>query len=138
MFTRSLPVMAFVSGVLLTVVATTTDSADRQVVASVAEQQMNVAHEAMRTINKLQKAPAPVTSEQIYSWSHRLMQAELAVGGNDADRTDAIKKHLERMKTIEKRAEQGYRQGEIGYFELLEARWHRVEAEALLSKPKPK
>jgi len=126
--------MAVVCGVLLTLIATTTDSADRQAAAPVAEQRLELAREAMQAVEALQKAQGPVTSEQLYCWSHRLMQAELEVSGNDADRTAAIKKHLQLMKTLEKRAEGGYRHGEMSYFDLMEARWRRLEAEALLSE----
>ncbi|MFV2067787.1 MAG: heavy metal-binding domain-containing protein [Pirellulales bacterium] len=96
-----------------------------------ARAQLEAARQAMQAIGELQKHREPVTSEQIYCWSHRLMQAELEVSGNDADRTAAIEKHLERMKTLEKRAEEGHRNEEISYFDLLEARWHRLEAEAM-------
>jgi len=122
------------SGVLLTLLATTSDSADHQCASPVGEQRLKVAREAMRATGVLQKAQGPVTSERLYCWSHRLMQAELEVSGTDADRTAAIEKHLKLMKTIEKRAEQGYRHGEMSYFDLLESRWRRLEAEALLSE----
>ena len=47
-----------------------------------------------------------------------------------------MEKHLQRMKTLERRAEEGHQHGAIGYFDLLEARWRRIEAEALLSESK--
>jgi len=128
--------MAMISGLLLTLATAATNSADRQVASSVAEQRLELAREAMRAIEVLQKAPERVTSEQIYRWSHRLMQAELSASGNEAGRTAAMEKHLQRMKTLEKRAEDGHQHGAIGYFDLLEARWRRIEAEALLSNSK--
>ena len=133
---RYLPVVALMSGLLSTLIAAATNSADRQVAVPEADQRLKLAREAMRAIEVLQKAPERVTSEQIYRWSHRLMQAELSVSGNEAERTAAIEKHLQRMKTLEKRAEEGHQHGETGYFDLLEARWRRIEAEALLSNSK--
>jgi hypothetical protein len=87
-------------------------SADRQVAPPIAEQRVKLAREAMRTIDKLKKMRETATNEQLYCWSHRLMQAELEMSGNDAARTAAIEKHLERMKIMEERAEEGYRSGD--------------------------
>jgi hypothetical protein len=126
------------SGVLLTVIAITANSADRPVAAPIAEQRLKLAREAMRALGELERMREPVTSEQLYRWSHRLMQVELKVRANEADRTAAVTKHLERMKSIEERVEEGYRNGEISYFNLLEARWRRLEAEALLAELKIK
>jgi outer membrane protein TolC len=109
------------------------DPEDRQ---SVAKQRLQVAQEANDAIKAMRRARENVSSEEVYRWSGRLMEAQMAMSEKKADQIAAINAYLSKVKEMAKLAKQGYEQGELGYLQLLDAKWHVLEAESLLSQAK--
>ena len=110
--------------------------ADPEDARSLAEQRLKVAQEANDAIKAMRKTGEIAGPQQVYRWSRRLMEAEVAMSEKKADRIAAINGYLLRVKRMEELAKQGYDQGEVGYLELLDAKWRVLEAESLLSQAK--
>ena len=88
---------------------------DSEGARSLAEQRLKVAQEANDALKALKKMREIASAEQVYRWSRRLMEAEMAMSEKDADRIAAINAFLLRVKRMEALAKQGYDQGEVGY-----------------------
>ena len=99
-----------------------------------AEQRLKLAQEANDAINAMSKARENASSEQVYRWSRRLMEAEEGISDKKVDQVAAINAYLLRMKAMEQRLSQAYRQGEASYLDDLEAQWYVLEAELLLAR----
>jgi hypothetical protein len=101
---------------------------------TLAEQRLKVAQQASDAIKALRKTRRNVSSEQVYRWSLRLMEAEKGMSNKTADEIAAVNAHLLRMKEMEQRLSQAYHQWEAGHLDALEAQWYVLEAELLLSQ----
>lgn len=110
--------------------------ADLENPRSLAKQRLQVAQEANNAIKTMRKNRENASAEQVYRWSRRLMEAEMEMSEKKADQIAAVNAYLLRMKEIEKLAKEGYQQGEVGYLELVDAKWYVLEAESLLSRAK--
>jgi hypothetical protein len=67
-------------------------------------------------------------------WSRRILDAELDLRGNTEERMAALQKYVERAIKLERVARESFAREAIGEVELLEAEYHRCEAEALLER----
>ena len=102
-----------------------------------AKQRLELAQEANDAIKAAIDSKAlGRDSEQVRRWSRRLMEAKVAMSEKKADQVAAINAYLLRMKELEKLAKEGHRAGEVGNLKLLDAKWHVLEAESLLSQAK--
>jgi outer membrane protein TolC len=78
------------------------------------------------------------SAEEVVLWSRRLLDAERPLCKNKEDEIAAVQQHLDRMKELEKRAEQLVKAGAATRKDVSAARYHRFEAEILLSQLKGK
>ena len=111
--------------------------ADPENPRSLAEQRLKVAQEANDMIEAMRKAlESGASSEQVRRWSRRLMEAEMGMSEKKADQIAAINAYLSKMKELEKSTKELYTDLEMGYVELLDAKWYVLESESLLSQAK--
>ena len=73
---------------------------DPEEASSLAERQLQVAREADDAIRAIREMREIVVTEQIHTWSRRLMEAEMAMSEKKADRIAAINGYLLRVKKM--------------------------------------
>lgn len=111
--------------------------ADPESPRSLAKQRLELGQEANDAVKAgIDSKALGRDSKQVRRWSRRLMEAKVATSEKKADQVAAINAYLLRMKELEKLAKWGCDNEEVGYLELLDAKWHVLEAEALLSQAK--
>jgi hypothetical protein len=72
----------------------------------------------------------------IHLWARRLLIAELDRSSGQADRVAAFEEYLVRMKDLEERSIAHYGERRISDLELMDAEFHRLEAESWLEMVK--
>jgi hypothetical protein len=70
----------------------------------------------------------------VFIWSKRVLDAELDVSGNEAERMAALAAHLTRTKRLEDVAKDLHARGVVSELEVLEAEFHRYNAEVQLAE----
>jgi hypothetical protein len=70
----------------------------------------------------------------VFIWSKRVLDAELDLSGNEAERLAALAAHLTRTKRLEEVAKDLHARGAVSDLEVLEAEYHRYDAEVQLAE----
>lgn len=70
-------------------------------------------------------------------WSQRVLDAELAIATDAAERTKACQAHLDRTQEIEKIAASHFKVGQGTQTSALAAEYYRLDAESRLNAQKP-
>jgi hypothetical protein len=87
---------------------------------------------------KIRTAQWRDSSERLYRWSRRILEAEQALAKDPAGRSRALKGHLDRMADLEKRSETFLRVGGALRADVDAARFFRLEAEVWIAQEKAK
>jgi RNA polymerase sigma factor (sigma-70 family) len=114
---------------------------DDQVLKTLAAARVQTARSAVNMLMDPQFAPDDRASryrafDAIPTWSHRLMEDQIRVAADRADRVAAMREHRDRMKKLEDLYAE-LRKGESGYLwatDVLNVKYHRLEAEQLLAE----
>jgi hypothetical protein len=70
----------------------------------------------------------------VFIWSKRVLDAELDLSGNEAERMAALAANLTRTKRLEDVAKALHARGLVSELEVLEAEYHRYDAEVQLAE----
>jgi hypothetical protein len=98
-----------------------------------AKARLEVARKGLALVEKQGPARGP-GSPDVYIWSKHVLNAELDLSGNEDERLAAQEAHLKRTIRLEDMAKNWFDRGLITEVELLEATYHRLDAEVQLAK----
>lgn len=80
----------------------------------------------------------PFDLEKLNLWSLRWSRAEQALSTKKADHIAAAEAHLARMKKWEAVMQDQFKERQVSRFEVVQAKYHRIEAERWLAEVKGK
>jgi hypothetical protein len=99
--------------------------------------QADLARKALQTIDVLREKTGQSTdAATIYTWSRRLVEAELASKDGKTERIAAAQAHHDRMKKLMEDSFTLYKNGEVQILVYMDAQYHYNEAVSLLAKVK--
>jgi hypothetical protein len=98
--------------------------------------QIQVARDAIRTIEQMRTSGQAVSERDYAEWSIRLMQAKRAFDGTTAGEIEALEAHASRMKDSRERAHGLYRAGQANFLQYLDAIYRYNEATTWVEKAK--
>jgi hypothetical protein len=99
----------------------------------IAKTRLDVARKGLAQVEK-ETPGAGRPYDGIFIWSKRVLHAELALSGNEADKMAALEAHLTRTMRLERIAKDWFATGVIREVDLLEAEYHRLDAEFQLEE----
>jgi hypothetical protein len=87
-------------------------------------------------LQRRQVDPTVADPEYLYRWSRRWLEAERVLGTTKEKRVAACAAHLERMRTLEAQQEEWAKKGFAAKYELVAAKFYRIEAEQWAAQEK--
>jgi hypothetical protein len=89
-------------------------------------------------VDKEQEGEGAEDYDDIWVWSKRVLEAELAVSTEKGERIAALEAHLKRAVRLEKFALREFGRGGFSSLNVLEAKYRRCEVEWRLAEEKAK
>jgi hypothetical protein len=98
----------------------------------IAKARLELARKGLAVVEK--RIPGAGNYAGVYIWSKRVLDAELGLCGNEDDRIAALEAHVERTTRLARTAKEWFDRKVFLEEDLLEAEYHRLDAEAMLAK----